>query len=373
MSGRSAGYEVQGGVLAVEERPLLDLFSLALPLGTLTALVGHGGAGKSSLLRCLGGRGEGLETRGIWTFRGGPLRRAARWGFSQGERLEQELIEGDAPLFLEQVQRATPLPKQEDGWQPLLDALSVTEAPVWLLDEPTAGAPEPVKQRMASLLLREKGKRTIVLVTHDQELVRGTADQVCILGGGRIELHEATTLFHTPTTRLGAAYQKTGTSWVCEPPTMPELPTHFHWILPGQMAGMGRPGLNRDIEEDLTALSAANVQILVSLTEEPFPVTQLQSFGIEGRHFPIRDMGFPTIAPTARLCRSLEARLKEGDRIAFHCHAGLGRTGMMLGAMLVWMRRPASEAIAQVRAVNPRFIQTREQERFLERFQEDVG
>lgn len=369
----AVSYVVRGGTLSRDLRRVLAPFSLSLRRHTLTAIVGHGGAGKSSLLRALAGLPSGGSVGGEWTYRGEPLAAAEHWGFSERQCLERTAAPGARVVFLEQLRRPVPLPGVDRGWRLLREELGASRASAWLLDEPTAGAPECFAADLRELLLQERRRRDIVLVTHDQSLVRAVADSICLLGEGMLEHHDAQQLFAAPSTPLTTTYLRTGSSWVCSPPAMPELPSHFHWVLPDQVAGMGRPGLNRDEEEDLSALSAANVNVLVSLTEAPFPAAQLRAFGIEGKHFAVPDMGFPAIGPTARLCRFVETRVKDGERVAFHCHAGLGRTGTLLAAYLIWMRQDARQAIEQVRAVNPRFIQTVEQERFLERFQEDVG
>lgn len=373
MSDGPTSYVVREGILSREQQRILGPISFALPSHALTALVGHGGAGKSSLLRVLAGLPTGLAVEGTWTHQGKPLQAAEHWRFTEHQSLAKTPAESGDVVFLDQLRRSIPIPGVDRGWRLLLENLLTSQASTWLLDEPTVGAPDDFVEGLRTLLLETKRQRDIVLVTHDQSLVRAVADNVCLLGGGGLEFHDAKQLFSSPSTPLATTYLRTGSSWVCTPPVMPELPNHFHWVLPDKLAGMGRPGLNREVEEDLSALSAANVNVLVSLTETPFPADQLQAFGIEGKHFAISDMGFPAIGPAARLCKFVETRLKDGERVVFHCHAGLGRTGMMLAAVLVWMRQDARQAIQQVRSINPRFIQTIEQERFLERFQEDVG
>ena len=59
--------------------------------------------------------------------------------------------------------------------------------------------------------------------------------------------------------------------------------------------------------------------------------------------------------------------LRIGERVAIHCYAGLGRTGMIAARILVELGVTPSDAIARVRADNRRRIQTKGQARFVRR------
>jgi atypical dual specificity phosphatase len=61
--------------------------------------------------------------------------------------------------------------------------------------------------------------------------------------------------------------------------------------------------------------------------------------------------------------------MQDGDVVAFHCRAGLGRTGTMLAAQLVWAGHPPRAAIDTVRSINPRCIQSDAQIQFLRQFE----
>ena len=86
------------------------------------------------------------------------------------------------------------------------------------------------------------------------------------------------------------------------------------------------------------------------------------------RHLPIRDMGIPSQefedhwAEEGELIRHA---LRIGERVIFHCYAGLGRTGMMAARILVEMGMEPEAAIAAVRAANKRRIQTADQLEFV--------
>ena len=54
--------------------------------------------------------------------------------------------------------------------------------------------------------------------------------------------------------------------------------------------------------------------------------------------------------------------LRIGERVVFHCYAGLGRTGMIAARILVEMGMDSQQAVAAIRASNGRRIQTEAQE-----------
>ncbi|MFC2036511.1 ABC transporter ATP-binding protein [Chloroflexota bacterium] len=68
-----------------------------------------------------------------------------------------------------------------------LAAILVAEPQILLLDEPTRGLDYQQKSALVALLQREKAQgRTIIMATHDVELVANCADRVVLLGGGQV-------------------------------------------------------------------------------------------------------------------------------------------------------------------------------------------
>jgi atypical dual specificity phosphatase len=143
-----------------------------------------------------------------------------------------------------------------------------------------------------------------------------------------------------------------------EQPTMEE--GLLWWLEEGTLAGMARPS-----EEELPALFAMGFRGIVSLLEEPPPVSLYESIGLRHLWVPTPDGGVPGREACLAFVDFVEQCKREGLPVVVHCMAGWGRTGTMLGAYLVASRCSAEEAIAQVRHRQPHAIQTTEQEDFL--------
>lgn len=328
----------------------------------VTALVGPVGSGKSTLLRLLSGRapGEGWSIGGSWRYRGEPLDSGARW---------------NAPLpdvaWVPQLRHA-PVedfdPRQlAAAWSRLDGALSCG-ARVVLLDEPERGLPAADRQALVERLRARAEEGAVIVISHDLRFTRAVADQVCLLCDGELVAQQpAREFFEQPEEALVEQFVREGTCSL--PAAIPGLPRHFHWLERGALAGMGRPGLLRDMDDDLFAIAYAGVTLLVSLTEDPLPTTRLRPFGIEGRHFPIRDMGIPSMPETIRLCYDLQRARARGAVVAVHCLAGLGRTGTILACMAVVGGMGADAAIEAVRRSAPGSIQTEQQADFVREFE----
>ena len=78
----------------------------------------------------------------------------------------------------------------------------------------------------------------------------------------------------------------------------------------------------------------------------------------------------------SRVFDALEAACAEvalpahDEVLAVHCLAGIGRTGTILAAWLVSNGLTAQEALRRVRRIEPKFVQTTEQEEFLQQFED---
>lgn len=333
----SSAFEVRDGSIQGPDGMVLHDLSFSIPWRGVTAVLGPAGCGKSLLLDGLHGSlpPAGWRRRGRWECRAGTI-----------VHLPQRCV--DAVDWRTAVERPG-------------DAL--------LVDEIERAVDEADRDELADRLRRRGTAGAVVLVTHNLAFARAVADQVVLVCDGTIvEQGDARSFFEAPRHPLARRFVVQGNCWPAAPAL--ELPSHFRWLLPNQLAGMGRPGLLRDEEDDLYAIASRGISLLVSLTERPFPPERLRPFGIDARHFPIADMGVPPRGATERLCRAIEKTIEQGHAVAVHCLAGRGRTGTMLAAFLVWKGVRANEAVARVRATIDGAIQTPGQLAFIRELEE---
>ena len=87
------------------------------------------------------------------------------------------------------------------------------------------------------------------------------------------------------------------------------------------------------------------------------------------------DMSVPTFSQMLSLCSVITSHVLSGQVVAVHCHAGYGRTGIVIASVLLFMdpRLTPGEAIGYVRRRRKGSVQTWRQERFVREFGEWIG
>lgn len=148
---------------------------------------------------------------------------------------------------------------------------------------------------------------------------------------------------------------------------------NFSWVIPRKLAGSDLPGgcgTKDGLREDVSFLASEGVRVLVSLARPAVPLAKAcAEAAIEWRCFPIPDFGVPS--GDGSFCRLVDECVGFicADRaVCIHCHAGIGRTGMVLSCIVgVYFHLDAQKAVAAVRAVR-QAVETREQCSFITGF-----
>ena len=237
-AGLALGPDGAGAVLDVRhlsayahgrDQPLVDRVSLQVPRGSLTAIVGRNGAGKTTLLHRLAGvvsppRGSVRihSDRGMLDVATASPRRLAREvGFvfqnpehqfitpTVGEELAhglhlQGLGEPEIEARVTAMLRRLGLEDLREVHPYLLSGgqkrrLSVgtaliAGAPVLCLDEPTYGQDQARAAELVALLAElVNAGSTVVIVTHDMQLVTEQSTHVAVMNDGRLEAFGPTT------------------------------------------------------------------------------------------------------------------------------------------------------------------------------------
>lgn len=147
---------------------------------------------------------------------------------------------------------------------------------------------------------------------------------------------------------------------------------NFSFLIPGVLAGSGLPGSLGLLMNDLREAGEEGIQAIASFTETPLPEAVLQEAGFRYLHLPVDDFTAPSLAQMEAFSRFVDEVRAEGGAVLAHCRAGVGRTGTMLAAYLVFRGLPARKAIAKVRRTRPGSIETGHQEEALLAFEKHL-
>ncbi|MBN1257864.1 MAG: dual specificity protein phosphatase family protein [Planctomycetes bacterium] len=151
------------------------------------------------------------------------------------------------------------------------------------------------------------------------------------------------------------------------------MAVNFSYVIPGKLAGMEFPGSFSSIQEDLDFLDSEKIGAVVSLTAENLDQDELAMHNFETLHLPIRDFSAPSLEQIETFVSFVDQQIAQGKAVVVHCGVGKGRTGTMLACYLVSTGLDAKKAIARVRKLRPRSIETSQQEKIVHSYARQRG
>lgn len=281
-----------------------------------------------------------------------------------------------------------------------------------MVDEPTADLEDYEAYLLIDLLRHVNAAGTTILLTvHNQKHARMAARHMILLAGGHVqEAGGMEDFLAAPRSEAGVQFVHTGScalpapdadpatlaEGVAAPPPLPREamrskapapaslapneavaaqglgPRGFVWLEPGRIAGTPLPGVVHGIDYDLAALRQCGVTTLITLTERDLPRDALERHGLRNLHLPVRDREPPSLAQIQMLLKRMEVMLQKNEVLAVHCLAGLGRTGTVLAAWLVREGLTATEALRRVRLLDAGYVQSDDQEAFLQQYEDTI-
>jgi len=124
----------------------------------------------------------------------------------------------------------------------------------------------------------------------------------------------------------------------------------------GLLSVMAKPVSGEWVEDEFTGLKSLGVDKVVCLLEgfeqievgleleEALCIKNNMEFAL----FPIPDRGLPDTQKASEFVAELYAELCAGKHIVIHCRAGIGRTGIIAGGVLVKSGMTSAEALALI-------------------------
>lgn len=263
-------------------REVLRGVDLQVPQGSVTALLGRNGEGKSTLLRLLTGWLRGprgcMRVLGLDPARDGALVRRRAGYVPDGLELPRWMRVRDwfrflepfhptwsrdeerrlcAQLELDADARVTTLSKGQRAKHALVAALA-HRPELLLLDEPFSGLDPIVRHDVLGAVLghlRDE-RRTVVVVTHSIADVERVADRVVLLERGRVRLDTELEALQRGAARLAVTLRDDAPAWT--PPGQPAVERN------GRDVVLSYVDLAPDVERSLAADPA-----VVSVTRLP--------------------------------------------------------------------------------------------------------
>jgi len=284
----------------------------------------------------------------------------------------------------------------------------VANPPLLCIDEPTAGMTDTDAARLIAYLRDQATRRALLVAMHSQAHARLLGgDAVLLVHGRMLEQQPVPQLFDNPRSPATIEFAQTGKCSVAgyeaslnhqthadhglpaaQDTAVPDVeaqvevtesepkrqiePGKFMWLKRGMLASTPAVGNLASVDSDIETLRQHGITTLITLSDAGVDESALQAAGLKNIREPIPDRHAPDITQGIRICKQIESLLKQGAVIAVQSDAGLGRTGTVLVAHLLWKGISLHDALEYVRRVEPRWVQTQAQLDFLDEFAQRV-
>lgn len=135
-----------------------------------------------------------------------------------------------------------------------------------------------------------------------------------------------------------------------------ELPPHFVAFASPQQHDYDAP-LNYPFCQVLDYFEQNDVQLVVRLNSELYNKQEFENRGVRHMDLIFEDGTCPTMPFVQAFIGAAECVIAQGGKVAVHCKAGLGRTGCLIGAYLIYTYGfTAQEVIAYMRFMRPGMV-----------------
>jgi len=141
-------------------------------------------------------------------------------------------------------------------------------------------------------------------------------------------------------------------------------PDEGNWLIPDRLLACAYPWG----QDGLSHLALRGVSVIVNLHERAHEPARLERLGLTQIHLPVPDFAAPTPDQLAAGVLAITHAVEDGECVAVHCAAGLGRTGTLLASFLVAHGMEPDAAIDLIREVRPGSVETATQVMAVETF-----
>lgn len=125
----------------------------------------------------------------------------------------------------------------------------------------------------------------------------------------------------------------------------------------GSLSTMAKPDSGKKIDNVFEHIALHGINTIVSLLEinesvkvglENEEALAIQ-YGMAFKSFPIKDLGVPASSDQFKaLSKSLHQSALNGENVVIHCHAGIGRSGLLAAGILLHCGYDVQEAFEHI-------------------------